>query len=376
MTLTAFGMPLDCTKVKCTHDDNPICTDSEAVYLAGILDSNQSFLSQMDAIVQQIQAELSAESQRVALLQGVFLGLNLLANFMLGALVIRPTVQSVERSQAELKARDQAIQAQNLKLMNANRDLAVARKTADSANLLKSQFLANMSHELRTPLNAIIGYSQLLTAGMVGDLSDAQYQYQERVLVNSRHLLGLINDVLDLSKIDAGRIELADVAFNPRALLTEVVEQNRVLATEKSLSLELTFDPLLPNTLYGDPSRVRQILINLLSNAIKFTDVGRVSVNVRRQSEIWRLVVEDTGIGIPDHLQHVIFDEFRQAHGELERGGTGLGLAITRKFIILMGGKIDVDSQVGRGTRFIVSLPLRDEVQVQADRVAIAKEIA
>ncbi|MDZ4764526.1 MAG: ATP-binding protein, partial [Chloroflexota bacterium] len=357
-------------------DDNPICTDSEAVYLAGILDSNQSFLSQMDAIVQQIQAELSAESQRVALLQGVFLGLNLLANFMLGALVIRPTVQSVERSQAELKARDQAIQAQNLKLMNANRDLAVARKTADSANLLKSQFLANMSHELRTPLNAIIGYSQLLTAGMVGDLSDAQYQYQERVLVNSRHLLGLINDVLDLSKIDAGRIELADVAFNPRALLTEVVEQNRVLATEKSLSLELTFDPLLPNTLYGDPSRVRQILINLLSNAIKFTDVGRVSVNVRRQSEIWRLVVEDTGIGIPDHLQHVIFDEFRQAHGELERGGTGLGLAITRKFIILMGGKIDVDSQVGRGTRFIVSLPLRDEVQVQADRVAIAKEIA
>jgi signal transduction histidine kinase len=350
------------------------CDQDETVYLNAVLESNTLFLREMDAIVRQIQDETIGESQRVAFFQVGFLGLNLLANFLLGAFVVRPTVQGVERAQAELKEQDRAIQAQNLNLMNTNRDLAVARRSADSANALKSQFLASMSHELRTPLNAIIGYSQLLTTGMVGEMNDEQYEYQDRVLVNANHLLGLINDILDLSKIDAGRVELADVSFNPRALLTGVVDQNRVLATQKSLSLGVHFDPRLPDMLYGDPNRVRQVVINLLSNAIKFTEKGSINVRAAIEESIWQIIVEDTGIGIPDHMLHIIFDEFRQAHGDFDQDGAGLGLAITRKFTILMGGKIEVNSRVGEGTRFTVSLPIRTETMRQTERAALGGE--
>lgn len=356
--------------------DTTNCSEDARSYLVLLLEVDEDFLEAFDEIAAELNQIANDEEAFGNNLQTLASAAVIAGLIGMGWFVIRPTAQRIERNQAELQARDDALQAQNVKLMNANRDLAVARRAAESSNMMKSQFLANMSHELRTPLNAIIGYSQLLTAGMVGDLSDEQYDYQDRVLVNANHLLGLINDVLDLSKIDAGRIELANVAFSPRELLTEIVEQNHVLATAKSLTFDLDIDPNLPTPIYGDPNRLRQIVINLLSNAIKFTDTGRVTIKARRTNDTWEIIVEDTGIGIPDHLQHVIFDEFRQVHDDMGRGGTGLGLAITRKFTILMGGKIEVHSRMGEGTRFTICLPLRDETHVEADRAAIEKELA
>ncbi|MCE7948282.1 MAG: GAF domain-containing protein [Chloroflexi bacterium CFX4] len=254
------------------------------------------------------------------------------------------------------------VQTQNEALVKANRELAVARRQAEVASKLKSQFLATMSHELRTPLNAVIGYSQLQLAGMVGELNPEQLAYQERILVNAQHLLHLINEVLDLSKIEAGRLELAEKPFSVRACLSEVMTQNKVLADNKGLAFTLEVDEHLPETLVGDYGRIKQIIINLVSNAIKFTDEGSVAVAAVLQDEAtWRISVTDSGAGIPPHLQEVIFDEFHQAENGLDRGGTGLGLAIVRKLVLMMRGNIRLSSEVGRGSTFTVTLPLVTE---------------
>jgi PAS domain S-box-containing protein len=257
---------------------------------------------------------------------------------------------------------EEQVQRQNEALVKANRELAVARRQAEAASKLKSQFLATMSHELRTPLNAIIGYTQLQLAGMVGEMTPEQQAYQERVLVNAQHLLHLINEVLDLSKIEAGRLELAERPFSLRACLGEVMTQNKVLADSKGLAFTLEVDERLPETIIGDYGRVKQIVINLVSNAIKFTDQGSVTVRAElADANTWRIRVIDTGVGIPPHQQEVIFDEFLQAENGLDRGGTGLGLAIVRKLVLTMRGNIRLSSEVGRGSTFTVTLPLITE---------------
>jgi PAS domain S-box-containing protein len=257
---------------------------------------------------------------------------------------------------------EEQVQRQNEALVKANRELAVARRQAEVASKLKSQFLATMSHELRTPLNAIIGYTQLQLAGMVGAMTPEQLAYQERILVNAQHLLHLINEVLDLSKIEAGRLELAEKPFSLRACLGEVMTQNKVLADSKGLAFTLEVDERLPETIIGDYGRVKQIIINLVSNAIKFTDRGSVTVSAElADANTWRIRVADTGVGIPPHQQEVIFDEFLQAENGLDRGGTGLGLAIVRKLVLTMRGNIRLSSEVGRGSTFTVTLPLITE---------------
>lgn len=262
-----------------------------------------------------------------------------------------------ERRQAQ-----EQVQTQNESLVKANRELAVARRQAEVASKLKSQFLATMSHELRTPLNAVIGYAQLQLAGMVGELTPDQLAYQERILVNAQHLLHLINEVLDLSKIEAGRLEISERPFSVRACLGEVMTQNKVLADNKGLAFTLEVDERLPEMLVGDYGRIKQIIINLVSNAIKFTDQGSVTVTATLQDEAtWRISVTDSGSGIPPHLQEVIFDEFHQAENGLDRGGTGLGLAIVRKLVLMMRGNIRLSSEVGRGSTFTVTLPLVTE---------------
>ncbi len=254
---------------------------------------------------------------------------------------------------------EEQVQRQNEALVKANRELAVARRQAEVASKLKSQFLATMSHELRTPLNAIIGYTQLQLAGMVGEMTSEQLAYQDRILVNAQHLLHLINDVLDLSKIEAGRLELAEKPFNVRACLGEVMTQNKVLADSKGLAFTLEVDERLPEVIVGDYGRIKQIIINLVSNAVKFTDHGSVTVKADlADANTWRISVTDTGMGIPPHQQEVIFDEFHQAENGLDRGGTGLGLAIVRKLVLTMRGNIRLNSEVGRGSTFTVTLPL------------------
>jgi PAS domain S-box-containing protein len=279
-----------------------------------------------------------------------------------------------EREQAE-----QQIRTQNEALVKANEELAEARRVAEYATQLKSQFLANMSHELRTPLAAIIGYTEIQLAGMAGEMNDEQRGYQERVLSNAVHLLGLINDILDLSKIEAGRMDLVQKPFNVRQWLDEIVAETRVLPEEKGLRFEVKLDDALPAALVADSARLKQVVINLLSNAFKFTQQGTVTFEIcTNDRHTWKISVADTGIGIPAHAQETVFEEFRQVDGSTNRqhGGTGLGLAIVRRLVLMMGGTIRLKSEVGKGSEFTVILPYAaaDEVPEASD--VMEKELA
>jgi signal transduction histidine kinase len=263
-------------------------------------------------------------------------------------------MSEIRRSEAELDKRAQ-------RLAEANRELDEARRSAEEASRVKSEFLTTMSHELRTPLHAINGYVVLALSGTSGDLSDTLRQNLERTLVNGQHLLGLIDGILDLSKIEAGTMEFLKRPFAVREWLDETVAPFREQAAEKGLAFEVVLDETLPPTLMSDANRLRQIASNLLANAIKFTDEGRVAIEVAAaEGEHWTLTVTDTGVGIPPQAQVYIFDEFRQVDGSFERehGGTGLGLAIVRRLALLMGGDVTVGSEVGTGSTFTVRLPL------------------
>jgi PAS domain S-box-containing protein len=258
-------------------------------------------------------------------------------------------------------------------LKQINDDLNTAREQADEATRLKSQFLATMSHELRTPLNAIIGFSELMLTGMVGDLSDNHYKYQERILANSKNLLSLINDILDISKIEAGRMELLNQPFDLKEWVNNIAEQNAVLAQEKNIAFSYEIDPRLPETLIADSSRLRQIVVNLLSNAVKFTHEGSVKLKIaKHDKDHWSIIVSDTGIGIPPHKQETIFHEFQQVDNSSTReyGGTGLGLAIVRKFVLMMGGIIRLQSNLGEGSIFTVILPMQSSVRENKETLA------
>lgn len=246
-----------------------------------------------------------------------------------------------------------------------NRELEIAREKADEATHLKSDFLATMSHELRTPLNAVIGYSELMLTGMVGELSEKHYEYTDRITENAKYLLALINNILDISKIEAGRMELTMQAFNLKKWVNEIVIQHHILADEKNLEFKVEIDKKLPEDFLGDAPRLRQITINLLSNAFKFTHEGNVTLKLARNDEkTWCIIVSDTGIGIPPHKQETIFEEFQQADSSSTReyGGTGLGLAIVRRFVHMMGGQIRLNSNLDKGSSFTIILPLLTEL--------------
>ena len=261
----------------------------------------------------------------------------------------------------ESKRTGQQIQKQNEELRQANQELAVARQKALELADLKSQFLATMSHELRTPLNAIIGYTEIQLAGMTGELNQEQLDYQKRILENSEHLLNMINDLLDLTKIDSGRVEIRHNPVVIKDLMTSIRSQMSGLAKDKHLDFEMNLNESLPAVIIGDAQRIKQILINLLSNAIKFTEEGSVKLEIAPRDEYnWQMIVTDTGIGIPPHAQEYIFDEFRQLDSSSRRqfAGTGLGLAIVKKLVLLMNGKIKLDSTIGGGSKFTIILPL------------------
>jgi signal transduction histidine kinase/DNA-binding response OmpR family regulator len=239
--------------------------------------------------------------------------------------------------------------------------LEQTRDQALEASQLKSQFLANMSHELRTPLNSIIGFGQILVDGLVGALNDQQQEFTNDMLNSAQHLLGLINDVLDMSKIEAGQMRLQPERFDFSQLARETADTVRSLVAKKEQQLVLDIAADLP-ALHADRVRIKQVLLNLFSNAHKFTPQhGRITLHAERSEESTVLIsVTDTGIGIaPEDLQFV-FQEFQQIDNSMTRssGGTGLGLPITRKLVQMHGGVIWVESEAGKGTTFSLLLPL------------------
>ncbi|MCK6578774.1 MAG: ATP-binding protein [Anaerolineae bacterium] len=239
-------------------------------------------------------------------------------------------------------------------------ELQIANRIARESSRAKSEFLATMSHELRTPLNAIIGFSDMLLLGMSGPLNEKQVHKMERLKENSRRLLALINDLLDLTRIEAGRVEIVQKAFSPKTLVERLAAQIESLAHESKLEFTTQVSPDMPPLLIGDEKRIEQVLLNLLSNAFKFTEKGSVSLTLDANETHWALVVSDTGIGIPPHAQNLIFEAFRQVDGSFSRAyqGSGLGLSIARDLVRMMDGKITLKSAVGVGSTFTVTLPI------------------
>jgi GAF domain-containing protein len=280
--------------------------------------------------------------------------------------LVRRVVRPFTDKQIELVTTfaDQAVIAiENVRLFDEIQDKS--RQLAE-ASQHKSQFLANMSHELRTPLNAILGYTELIRDSVYGEPSEKMREVLKRIESNGKHLLGLINDVLDLSKIEAGQLTLALADYSLKDIVHGVFSAVEPLAAEKNIAFKVEVAKDLPSG-RGDERRITQVLLNLVGNAIKFTDQGEVTIRAAAVDGSYNFSVSDTGPGISEADQAKLFQEFQQADNSITRrkGGTGLGLAISKRIIELQGGRIWVDSRLGQGSTFFVSLPVEVEQQAR-----------
>ncbi len=271
--------------------------------------------------------------------------------------------EHLQRANAALRASEQSLERRvrerTAQLEESERELARARDEALTANHQKSAFLARMSHELRTPLNAVIGFSDVLSDGTFGELIEKQSEYVRDIHDSGQHLLSLINDILDLSKIEAGELDLDPTAFSLPAAIDNALVLMKERALRQDVRLVEEVDPEL-SVVVADERKIKQVLLNLLTNAVKFTKAGgTVTLRARAVGDGFSVSVEDTGVGVSEADQGVIFDEFRQAEDDFARTqeGTGLGLSLSRRLVELHGGQIGVESELGRGSIFTFDIP-------------------
>jgi signal transduction histidine kinase len=321
-----------------------------------------------DLIAQNASAYKSSRDRFIGVAAGAIV-LALLLGFVLSWSLIGP-IQRINSRLAAIASGDfsghvdvsnrDELGALGANVNRMNDELRRLYKELETASRHKSEFLANMSHELRTPLNAIIGFSQVLRERMFGEVNEKQEEYLDDIVASGNHLLSLINDVLDLSKVEAGQIELEVAPFSLREALERGVVMVRERATKDGVQVALEADQQV-DVVEGDERRIRQVIFNLLSNAVKFTPPGgTVDVGASQVDGEVRVSVSDTGPGLVPQDHERIFEEFQQtAAGVEQREGTGLGLALSKRLVELHGGRIWVDSEVGKGSTFVFTLPAR-----------------
>lgn len=285
------------------------------------------------------------------------------------AIAIRILTDNLEKEQisGELAKANEELQAMNEELTVQQQELILLNLRLEEASRAKSDFLANMSHELRTPLNSILGFSEVLQEQMVGDLNEKQQEYVKYIFTSGNHLLSLINDILDLAKVESGKMTLEANSFVLKALLESSMAILKEKAIKHDLAMELEVDPsLTAETIEADERKLKQILFNLLSNALKFTpEGGAVRITAEKEGEFFKITVADTGIGISPEDIGKLFHSFAQLESPYAKQyeGTGLGLALTKKLVELHGGRIWVESEVGKGSSFIFTIPARQPEQ-------------
>lgn len=261
---------------------------------------------------------------------------------------------------------EQKVTERTEELRKSNVALREAIKKTQDADRLKSEFIANVSHELRTPLNSIIGFSKVLLSGIDGEVNDTQRIDLNAIYNSGRHLLEIINSILDLSKIEAGKMELNLSTFDLVPLIDEIVTASQTLVMGKKVKVESKIIGTIP-LIEADATKIRQIVFNLVSNASKFTDEGMIMIQVARDEDMLRIAVMDTGMGIDKEEVQLVFERFRQLDGSSTRkaGGTGLGLSIAKRFAEMHGGDIVVESKVGKGSTFTITIPVSQKGRPQ-----------
>ena len=267
--------------------------------------------------------------------------------------------EQVKNASDELEAR---VVAATAELARQNRLLRHQAVELEQASALKSQFLANMSHEFRTPLNAILGYASILLQGISGDLTPAQRKALDRIASNGRHLVGIISEILDLSRIEAGRMPLQVSTFVLKQLVEEVLAEMEPIVARSKLAVSSHIPPDI-GPVVSDRQKIKQIVLNLLSNALKFTRQGSITIRAAIDRDRVTIAIADTGIGIDPADHAKIFEDFQQVDSSVARpcGGTGLGLSICRRLAPMLGGRLDMESEVGRGSTFTLVVASRLE---------------